>query len=485
MAVTDPCALLNRLIRETAESEWLEFKASNADVQEIGEYIAALANAAMLADRDRAYLVFGIENGTRQKIGTSVRLRALTKGGENFINWVSRLVEPRLMLEFLDFSCDGLNFAIVCIEPTYDRPVRFSGVEYLRIGENKKKLADFPDHERALWLATGRRKFEHAIALPNQTTEEVLAKLDAATFYKLSGEPEIDNDNEIVRGFVSAGFLRDNMQGRFDITNLGAILLARDITSFPSIATKSVRVIRYVGTDKSKSDLEQEGKKGYAVGFSSMIKFLMGRIPNEEKYIDGVRRLVPIYPETAIREVIANALIHQDFTVSGSAPVVEIYSNRIEVTNPGNSLIDTDRILDERRSRNEKLASTMRQFGLCEERGGGLDKTMLELEQLGLPAPEFNSSHNSMRVVLFGPKPFNEMSKEEKQRGAFYHCVLRWLKHDYMSNSSLRERFSLPDEEYQAVSAIIAEAIKDGKIVPADPNQGRRNAKYIPYWAKK
>jgi ATP-dependent DNA helicase RecG len=209
----------------------------------------------------------------------------------------------------------------------------------------------------------------------------------------------------------------------------------------------------------------------------------MDRLPAEEKYINGVRRMVPVYPETAIREVIANALIHQDFTVAGAGPVIEIYENRVEITNVGNSLIDPDRMLDERRSRNEKLAATMRAFGLCEERGGGLDKTLLEIEQLHLPAPDFVSSENSMRVVLFGPRPFNEMSKAEKIRACFFHCVLKWLTHDYMSNATLRERFSLIQDEYQAVSTVIAEAIKLGRIAPADPNQGKRNARYVPYWA--
>jgi predicted HTH transcriptional regulator len=125
----------------------------------------------------------------------------------------------------------------------------------------------------------------------------------------------------------------------------------------------------------------------------------------------------------------------------------------------------------------------MRDLGICEERGSGLDKAMFEIERLHLPPPEFISSPNSMRVVLFGPRPFNKMSKQEKLRAGFYHCILRWLTHDYMSNSTLRERFSLPAEDYQAVSAIISELVRAKRILPAEKDQGRRNARYIPYWA--
>jgi predicted HTH transcriptional regulator len=376
-----------------------------------------------------------------------------------------------------------LNYSVVAIEPSYERPVKFAGTEFVRIGENKKKLAEFPEHERALWIATGRRRFETAVASSNVTADDVFAALDSDPIYDLTGEPKPKNSQEIVRKMVDAGFLLDNLEGRFDITNLGAIMLARDVTAFPSIAGKTVRIVKYAGRDKSRSDFEQEGKKGYAVGFTGMMRFLMERLPKEERYIDGVRRMVPHFPETAVREVIANALIHQDFMATGVGPVVEIYENRLEVTNPGNSLISTDRILDERRSRNEKLAATMRSFGLCEERGGGLDKTLIEIEAQHLPPPDFISSENSMRVVLFAPKPFGQMSKAEKLRACFFHCILRWLTHDYMSNATLRERFSLAPEEYQAVSAVIAESIKLNRIAPADPDQGKRNARYVPYWA--
>jgi ATP-dependent DNA helicase RecG len=160
--------------------------------------------------------------------------------------------------------------------------------------------------------------------------------------------------------FVARGFIKDDMEGGYDITNLGAILFARDLRNFASVTGKSVRVVRYTGRDKRASDLEQEGQKGYAVGFSGLLSFVRDQLPKKEAYPAGIRRSVSLYSEIAIREIIANALIHQDFTISGVGPVIEIYSDRIEVSNPGNSLIAIDRIIDDRRSRNEQLATRMR-----------------------------------------------------------------------------------------------------------------------------
>ena len=369
MATSDPKALLRRLLQEPHEGTWLEFKHNNCDPSLIGCTISACANAAMLADRDRAFIVWGIENNTRKRLGTTVRLNGLRKGNEILLNWLTRKIDPRLMLEPLDFLDDDKQFSILTIEPTYDRPVKFEKVEYIRVGEHVKSLNDFPEHERALWLATGRRKFEDAVAAQHQSPEDVLEKLNYETYYRLKGEESPKNSTEIMRRFASIGCVRDDMEGGFDILNLGALLFAKNIEDFPSIATKSVRVVKYSGKDKSKSEEEIEGKKGYAVGFRNMLKYVMDRLPKEENFEGGVRKAASKYSETAIREIVANALIHQDFTISGAGPIIEIYSDRVEITNPGSSLIRVDRIIDERQSRNQKFAAAMREIGLCEERG--------------------------------------------------------------------------------------------------------------------
>src|ERR1700676_1933675 len=325
MPINDPGALLRRLLQEVGENPWLEFKQNNKDPDLIAKTLCACANGAMLADKDRAYIVWGIEDKSLKKIGTTVRLATLTKGGESIENWLNRIIEPRLMMEFHDFlDEDGKRYALICIEPTYDKPVKYAGTAYIRIGQNVKRLGEFPDHERALWLATSRHKFEDAIALSHQSDEAILEKLDISAYYQLTGNEQPKKQSEILRRFAKLGYLRDDMEGGYDITNLGAILFARDLTAFPSVAAKSMRVIKYNGNDKRRSEEETEGKRGYAVGFRGMLKFIMERLPKHEVYKGGVRRPTSKYSETAIREIIANALIHQDFAVSGTGPVVEI-----------------------------------------------------------------------------------------------------------------------------------------------------------------
>lgn len=123
MATSDPLALLRRLLQEASEREWLEFKQNNVDPDEIGRCVSACANASMLAGKERAFIVWGVQDRSRRRLGTNIRLNLLKKGGENFTNWISRMIEPRLMMEFLDFSDESKQFSILAIDPSYDRPV--------------------------------------------------------------------------------------------------------------------------------------------------------------------------------------------------------------------------------------------------------------------------------------------------------------------------------------------------------------------------
>jgi ATP-dependent DNA helicase RecG len=491
MTAKNQCELLNRLLKIGKETSWLEFKHNCPDERELGSYISAIANSAMLADKDRGFIVFGIQDGTLARLGTSIKPSLIKVGNEGLANWLNRKIEPPLKLEFHEFSCDELEFAIIEIEPSYYTPVKCDGVAYIRIGEHKKRLHENPEFERSLWLATGKRRFEDAIAYSNLHWMRILELLNIEPFFRLQNLAVPESVSLILNNLIAAKILYDELDGTYSITNLGAILLAADISDFPTVSRKTVRVIQYRGNDVTDPFPEIEGKKGYAAGFEGLVDYVSRKSAQKEVIDAGVRRSEPVVPAIAIREFIANALIHQDLTISGGGPVIEIFSNRIEIANPGIPLGDIDRLIDDvPRSRNEKLATAMRMLGLCEERGRGLDKSVAAIElssvrhRLNLPAPAFRKSSNGFIATLFGPRLFKELSREEKKRACFQHCILGFLKNEFMSNSSLRGRFSLEDDDYQAVSNVISDAREDGLIVEADSGQGKRNAKYIPFFAK-
>ena len=189
-----------------------------------------------------------------------------------------------------------------------------------------------------------------------------------------------------------------------------------------------------------------------------------------------------MYPELAIREAVANSLVHQDFNITGAGPMVEIYSDRIEITNPGNPLVKTDRFIDNPpKSRNEQLASFLRRIGVCEERGSGFDKIVYYTEFYQLPAPKIEVYDESTKVTLFAHKPYEDMSKEDKIRACYMHACLKYVSNEHLTNASLRQRFGI--EQNSAVSKLIKKALDDRKIKPYDKETAPRYMEYIPYWA--
>lgn len=191
-----------------------------------------------------------------------------------------------------------------------------------------------------------------------------------------------------------------------------------------------------------------------------------------------------MYPELAIRELVANALIHQDFFLSGGGPMVEIFEDRIELTNPGVPLVDTQRFVDTPpRSRNEGIASMMRRIGICEERGSGWDKIVFQTELYQLPAPLAEKTDDHTRVVLFAHKPLSAMDKVARVHACYLHACLKWVMRDYLTNASLRERFGVEEKNKAAVSRYIREAVEAGMIKPYDEDAARKMMKYVPHWA--
>ena len=162
--------------------------------------------------------------------------------------------------------------------------------------------------------------------------------------------------------------------------------------------------------------------------------------------------------------------------------MIELFNDRVEITNPGSPLLDPARFLDlPPRSRNEKLAALMRRMGICEEQGSGVDKALTSVERSQLPPPEFRTEGHSVRVVLYGPRTFGSMTPSERVRACSQHAALRWLSGHKMTNASLRERFGLGVTNAAAVSRIIRDAVDAGEIRLADPTAPKSG--YVPEWA--
>ncbi|MEK7761528.1 MAG: ATP-binding protein [Nitrospirota bacterium] len=476
--------LVRELCKLPHETEWVEFKHNNADPQEVGEYLSALANSAALCGKAFAYLVWGVADMSHDVVGTTFLPVQTKVGNEELENWLLRLLTPKIHFRFHAFEMDGKRVLLLEIARAFRHPVQFQGQEFIRVGSYTKKLKDFPEKERELWRIFDQTPFENLVAADELSSDEVLRILDYPAYFDLLNLPLPEARDGILNALLADELIARSEHGKWGITNLGAILFAKKLADFHSLRRKAVRVIAYRGSSRVETIREQEGNKGYAVGFEGLIGSINALVPSNEIIEKALRKTVPMYPEIAVRELAANALIHQDFLISGSGPMVEIFEDRMEISNPGKPLVQTDRFLDTPpRSRNEALASFMRRIGVCEERGSGVDKVVFQTELYQLPAPAFEVVGENTRAVLFAHRPLSKMDKDDRVRACYLHACLRYVSRDFMTNTTLRERFGIDVKNSAIASRLIKEALEAAVIRPYEEGAARKLMKYVPIWA--
>ncbi len=482
MRVEELIAIINDLVKQPKESEWVEFKLNFHSEQEIGERISALANGAAINNQDYGYLVFGIQDETHLIKGTTFKPKKHKKGNEELENWLAQRLDPRIDFRIYEFTYDDTrNISLFVIPAAQNKPVDFIHKAYIRIGSITRNLGEFPEKERKIWRKTGK-PYELETAKSNLSASDVVRLLSTETYFDLMKTPYPSNQSGVIEKFINENLVIKTHQA-YAITNLGAILFAKNLQEFEAVQRKSVRVIIYKGKNKVETVREQIGVKGYALGFAGLVDWVNSQLPANEEIGKVLRKESRMYPEIAIRELVANALIHQDLSVKGF-PMIEVFSDRIEISNPGNPLITPDRFIDSYISRNEKLADLMRRMGFCEEKGSGLDKVIFYNEIYQLPPINVITDENRTRVTMFSYKRLNDLDKKEKIRACYQHACLKWVSNEKMSNQSLRERFQIEDKNAAIASRIIKDTFESGMIKEDDPeSKSRKHRAYVPFWA--
>ena len=386
--------------------------------------------------------------------------------------------------QFHTVNIDDQKVVVLEITPSRMFPTKFKKEGYVRVGSATKPLREVPQVEARLWDVLRQNNFEDAIAALNLTSEETLLRIDYASYFDLLNQPLPDGNANILDAMQRDRLITRSDAGGWNITNLAAILLARDLREFEYLSRKRVRVIKYEGSGRFNAARERQFDLGYGAAFQRIIEHIMALVPSNEVIEQALNVEMPMFPEIAVREIVANALIHQDFFATGSGPLVEIFADRVEVTNPGEPLVETLRFLDAPpKSRNEGTAALMRRFGICEERGSGIDKVINLIEAHQLPAPLFQVANTSTRCTIFAHKTLAEMEPDERVRACYWHACLRYVTNQPTNNRSVRERFNIPERQISRASKLLKEAIDAGLIVVRDPEAGTRNRSYIPSWA--
>lgn len=485
------------LIKTNNERDTLEYKENFEDAAKIGEYISALGNAALFYSKPNAYMIWGVNNKSREIVGTKFdehRDYTTKKNQMPLITYLEKFTDPHINIKWEDHLIDGKKVIVLNIDvSSVIKPIKFSGKKYIKVGTSNSSLEEFPEKERVIWKNFESSKFELEFAKTGISYTDLLNFLDVNMYMeKLFKDPTLNINNfssdQIIDFLIHDKIIviSDSKQKIFNITNLGAYVLAKNMPKdFPNLYKKTLRITKYDGDHKyDKSTFDGKGKLGIVISFSNIIKLIMSKIPHTEDYSNPTRRDVPLFPQLAIRELVANALVHQDFTISGNRPMVEIYNSKIVITNPGTPLIDPYRFLDfQPRSRNDELADLLGKFNIVESRGTGIDKVVHELEINNLPGFKIETQSNQSTVITLDmSKKFDELTTTEKNMTIYWNSCINYVDNKSIDNKTLRSRFKVDSKYNSKISTALKNAQNANLIKPYDPDGGRKFKKYIPFW---
>jgi len=468
MAITP--GQIDKWIQAASEHQNLEFKEAkdHLGTEKICEYCVAIANEG------GGVLLLGIsDKRPRQLVGTSAIENPVKMSQKLFNN-----LGFRVNVEAVN-HCDGRVVVFQIPARPKGSAYHLRGRYLMRSGEelismSEDRLRVIFDEGKPDWLE------EHS--LTGLAAQQIIDFLDTQAFFDLLSLPYPTDRQSVIDRLIQEHLIDYN--NGYAIRRLGALLFAKQLDDFQDIARKAPRVIIYTGTSKMETRLDRFINRGYAVGFRELIQFIMSQLPQSEVIQNALRKEVTLVPEDAVRELVANSLIHQDFQVTGTSVVTEIYADRVEISNPGDPIVPVERFIDGYQSRNERLAGIMRRMRICEEKGSGIDKVIKLMENNQFPAPDFRTTYNRTNAVIFAPKPFEEMIREDRIRACYQHACLKWVENTQMTNQSLRDRFRLPENKSAIISQVIAQTLEVG-LIKADEKIGgsRKFARYLPSWA--
>lgn len=459
-----------------AELNELDWKSGLSDKTErLAQHISAFANM-----KGGGILVYGVHNdGTcfnLEKEETDKIIQTLGNIAQN--NLVYSIPIEHSIMEF-----EGNNLLFVYIPEQVDKPVHLRGKDiytsYHRSAGQTVKMSR--NQVKALIATSQGITFEQQVAKDGLTKNDVLNLLNFRALYRILDKNIPQSADAIIDRMVDYHLCIQEGE-TWSITNLGAILFANGLQDFQNMKGHEVVVRKYVGTNNRQQEFEQHGVYGYAVGFEGLIDFIMRSTSTE--LIDVKREDIPTYPRVAIREFVANALVHQDFGITGMPVTIEIFSNRLSITNAGAPLNDINRLIDlPPQSRNEQLAQMMFNLGICERRGSGIDRAIAAVEKMYLPPVKFTKSEQHTRVFLYPQKSLKEMTKQEKISACYQHACLVYEDGGSINNQSVRERFELSKNDSSIASRIISDTVEAGLIKPADiETASKKYMTYIPFY---
>lgn len=375
------------------ESDTLELKKSTAQLKPGCETTCAFLNG------NGGIVLFGV-TGSLQIVGQEVSDKTKREIGNELAK-----ISPRADVEVIYINLPDTNKYIIAFHVTTDsskRPYLYDGKAFLRSQTNTIPMPREYQNELTLLHAEGSSSWESAtvsnITIDNLDTTKILSTIRKG---ELNGRiPDSYATDDPWEALQHLGLVENNK-----VNNAGLVLFGKEPNKkYPQCV---IALARFRGVDRSEFI---DSKRIFGNVFTlldSAMSFLNMYLPIGSTFPEGeiLRKDTPFLPIVALRESVANALCHRDYSFNGGSVSVGIYDDRLEIWSYGlfprgvslSNLSDLNRSMP----RNPLIANVLYYHKICETWGRGVQMIIDECEKAGHPKPFY--SQNSLGTLLTIP----------------------------------------------------------------------------------
>ena len=378
------------------ESQTLELKKSTAEKDRACRSLCGFANG------QGGCVVFGI-TPSGKVIGQKVTDRTLEELAQEFQGFEPPIKTQIQRISLAPSDEGGLEVLVVQVESSFDAPISFRGVPYERV-LNTTRTMPRANYQRLLaeaMHATDRWEMQSAEGcdISALDTAELLVTIDEAIRRGRMEDPGTRNPLDLLRGL---GLLLPGDQ----LSRAAVALFCKDDHNIPEFPQFNLRVARFKGITRDEFlDNRQYSGNAFAL-MRRAERFLIDWLPVAGKIVAGqmARIDTPALPVEAVREALANAFIHRDYTSAAGSVSVALYDDRLEVISPGELHFGlTPEMLfqpHESRPWNPWIAKVFHRRGIVETWGRGMIKIANLMQAAGLPIPTLQERTQSI-VMTF------------------------------------------------------------------------------------
>lgn len=403
----DLVKIIETALKRHTETDFIEFKEASINIpNDIWKTVSAFSH-----NPDGGIIVFGVHEDKVSRKLTPVGSTSPALLQENFTSFIHEKMKNCGSFTITIVDINSVSLVVATInpisneqKPCYFKDLGLPNGACIREGNTNRVITDI--EMKNFIRNSSVFKFDRTKAINIDSNEinrdKVKTLLEKSS--NRTNRTNLDN-NPTDENLINLGIL-GRFNGTINPTVAGILIFSkRDPQNFLDYSRYVIRCIRYQGNNVATEIIDSQDIHGTLDSqIENVHKFILRNI-RKEAFIIGTKREEKYeYPEDALRELVANAIIHRDYMISETYTQIAIFANRIEISNPGNLPpgITIENLKEAQFSRNEVIAKILKDLDYMEEYGRGIDLVFAKMKEQLLPEPLFQNISNKFTVKLLG-----------------------------------------------------------------------------------